>query len=528
MKTIIFLHGFFASGSCVPAMALKEAFEGKYDVLAPDLPLHPHDALAFVAELCEVHKPDLIVGNSCGAFYAQMASALMDVPALLSNPYFIMTDFLKERKGSHQYKSPRADGKQEFVIDDHLIDEFERLQSMQFNKISKAKVWGIFGDNDPIAHFEPMFLEHYKESHHFHGAHTPTAEEIKSYHVPLIEKMMKDKDPMKIVLAFDSFKGCMTAEEACRTAAQAIHEVLPDAEVVECPLSDGGEGLVNCVKGMLDVNMVTIDAHDPLMNPMKASYAVSVDCATAYMEMAETSGLPLVPKDKRNPLLTTTYGVGDMIADATRRGCKKIIMGIEKHTSGEILFDGEEISEKTISERAKLGIGYAFQQPPRFKGIKVRQLLNLSAGDDKAKQKTCPDSLVDVGLCAKDYINRDVDASLSGGELKRIEIATLLNRPLKLALFDEPEAGIDLWSFAKLTETFSKMHDTTTGTIAIISHQERILELADEIILVVNGEIKKMGPRDQVLPGLLVGDAPAPKKEGTCCGFKKGGADCGC
>jgi len=133
---------------------------------------------------------------------------------------------------------------------------------------------------------------------------------------------------MKIIVAFDSFKGCITAAEACHTAAQAIHEVLPDAEVVECPLSDGGEGLVNCVKGMLDVHMVTTDAHDPLMHPIKASYAVSADGTTAYMEMAETSGLPLVPIDKRNPLLTTTYGVGDMIADATRRGCKRIIMGI--------------------------------------------------------------------------------------------------------------------------------------------------------------------------------------------------------
>ena len=134
----------------------------------------------------------------------------------------------------------------------------------------------------------------------------------------------------------------------------------------------------------------------------------------------------------------------------------KIIMGIERQTAGEIWFDGQNISEMSISDRAKLGIGYAFQQPPRFKGIKVRKLLSLSA-DDKTKMRTCSNSLIDVGLCTQDYINRDVDASLSGGELKRIEIATLLNRTLKLALFDEPEAGIDLWSFAKLTETFSKM-----------------------------------------------------------------------
>ena len=196
-KTIIFLHGFFASGSCVPATALKEAFEGKYNVLTPDLPLHPHDALTYVLKLCEVYDPVLLVGNSCGAFYAQMVSALWNVPALLSNPYFLMTDFLRERKGEHQYKSPRADGKQNFFIDEELIEEFDGLQSVQFNKHSKAKVWGIFGDNDPIAHFEPMFLEHYEVSYHFPGAHTPTAEEIKAYHVPLIEKMMKEKDPME-------------------------------------------------------------------------------------------------------------------------------------------------------------------------------------------------------------------------------------------------------------------------------------------------------------------------------------------
>lgn len=191
MKTIIFLHGFFASGSCIPAVALKKAFEGKYNVLTPDLPLHPHDALAFVLKLCEEYNPVLLVGNSCGAFYAQMASALWNVPALLSNPYFIMSDFLKQRIGTHQYKSPRADGKQDFVIDDALIDEFEGLQMIQFNKHSEAKVLGIFGNNDPIAHYEPMFLEHYTDSFHFPGEHTPTAEEINAYHVPLIKKMLE-------------------------------------------------------------------------------------------------------------------------------------------------------------------------------------------------------------------------------------------------------------------------------------------------------------------------------------------------
>lgn len=133
---------------------------------------------------------------------------------------------------------------------------------------------------------------------------------------------------MKVILAFDSFKGCMTAQDACHTAAEAIHEVLPQAEVVECPLSDGGEGLVDCVEKMLSVKRVHMKAHDPLMNIIDASYVISDDGKTAYMEMAATSGLTLVPKDKRNPMLTTTYGVGDMIIDAAKRGCKEIVMGI--------------------------------------------------------------------------------------------------------------------------------------------------------------------------------------------------------
>ena len=192
MKTIIFLHGFFASGSCEPAKALKEALGEKYNVLTPDLPLHPDEALTSVLNLCEEHQPSLLIGNSCGSFYAQIASSLMNVPALLSNPYFKMTDFLKERVGEHQYKSPRADGRQNFTIDEKLIQEFEELQEIQFSKKGSAKVWGIFGDNDPIAHFEPMFLEHYSTSYHFPGAHTPTAEEIRQYHVPLIENMLEE------------------------------------------------------------------------------------------------------------------------------------------------------------------------------------------------------------------------------------------------------------------------------------------------------------------------------------------------
>ena len=183
MKTIIFLHGFFASGSCIPAVALKKAFESEYNVLTPDLPLHPHDALAYILKLCEEYSPVLLVGNSCGAFYAQMASALWNVPALLSNPYFIMSDFIKQRKGLQHYKSERRDGRQDFIIDDRLIEEFKGLEHMQFKQRSGAKVWGIFGDNDPIAHYEPLFLEHYQVSYHFPGEHTPSAEDIMSYQV---------------------------------------------------------------------------------------------------------------------------------------------------------------------------------------------------------------------------------------------------------------------------------------------------------------------------------------------------------
>lgn len=181
----------------------------------------------------------------------------------------------------------------------------------------------------------------------------------------------------------------------------------------------------------------------------------------------------------------------------------KIIMGIIQPTSGEIWFEGKNITDASITDRAKMGIGYSFQQAPRFKGIKVGELLNLAADKDRKKRAYCETALREVGLCTQDYINRDVDASLSGGELKRIEIATLLNRKLKLALFDEPEAGIDLWSFAKLTETFSALHKGSEGTIVIISHQERILELADEIIMIRDGVVAAQDSKEKILPGIL-------------------------
>ena len=180
----------------------------------------------------------------------------------------------------------------------------------------------------------------------------------------------------------------------------------------------------------------------------------------------------------------------------------KLIMGITESTKGKILLNGEDITEKNITERAKLGIGYAFQQPPRIKGMTVKDLLTISHKGDLPNEKCCA-YLSNVGLCSKEYLNREVDNSLSGGEMKRIEIATLLARDLKLAIFDEPEAGIDLWSFAKLNETFQKMHKEKNHTIIIISHQERILELADEIIVLEDGKVKTRGNKEKVLPDIL-------------------------
>lgn len=179
----------------------------------------------------------------------------------------------------------------------------------------------------------------------------------------------------------------------------------------------------------------------------------------------------------------------------------KIIMGIYRPTGGKMIFEGQDISGRDITERARLGIGYAFQQPPRFKGLKVKELLTLAAGDNK-DVNIC-DLLLEVGLCAQDYLEREVDASLSGGELKRIEIATILARNLKLAVFDEPEAGIDLWSFQRLAGAFENMHRNYEMTIVIISHQERILNLADEVILVADGEIKEITSKDKVLADIV-------------------------
>ena len=194
MKKILFLHGFYASGQCVPAVALREAFEGRAEVITPDLPMHPKEAIAFIREMIDREKPDVSVGNSCGSFYAQILAPLVGLPALLGNPHFRMTEFLKPRIGTHQYKSPRKDGKQDFIIDEELIAEFAEMEAHQFDNCtpeSRSRIWGIFGDNDTLAHFEPLFLEHYDTSFHFLGGHTPTAEEVQKYYVPLIRKLLR-------------------------------------------------------------------------------------------------------------------------------------------------------------------------------------------------------------------------------------------------------------------------------------------------------------------------------------------------
>lgn len=181
----------------------------------------------------------------------------------------------------------------------------------------------------------------------------------------------------------------------------------------------------------------------------------------------------------------------------------KIIMGIFTPDSGQILFNGQDITNLDIAERAKLGIGFAFQQPVRFKGLTVKDLINIAAGNNIKLSEAC-DYLSDVGLCAKEYLNREITSSLSGGELKRIEIAMLAAKKSKLTVFDEPEAGIDLWSFNSLITVFEKMHqEIDNSSIVIISHQEKILNIADEIVLLIDGEIKEIGNKDKILPLLL-------------------------
>lgn len=180
----------------------------------------------------------------------------------------------------------------------------------------------------------------------------------------------------------------------------------------------------------------------------------------------------------------------------------KIIMGIDQPTSGRILFDGTDITGMSISDRANLGISYAFQQPVRFKGLRVQDLLKLASKKDTTVTEACS-VLSEVGLCARDYMNRELNSTLSGGELKRIEIAMVLARGTKLSIFDEPEAGIDLWSFQNLIHVFEKMYEKIRGSILIISHQERILNMADKILYIKDGSVAAYGAKDQILPQLL-------------------------
>ena len=205
MKKILFLHGFFATGSCPMARALKEAFEGTAVVLTPDLPLHPKEALKEIRSIIDREQPDLLLGNSCGSFLAQMLAPVVGIPALLGNPYFMMTEFLKERIGEHEYKAPRRDGNQRLVIDEALIEEFAELEAVQFdhcNPYYKDRVWGLFGEQDTLAHFSPLFLEHYNQAFHFPGGHTPTEQEVKTWYAPLAQKML-----MEFSANFQSFHG---------------------------------------------------------------------------------------------------------------------------------------------------------------------------------------------------------------------------------------------------------------------------------------------------------------------------------
>ena len=196
----------------------------------------------------------------------------------------------------------------------------------------------------------------------------------------------------------------------------------------------------------------------------------------------------------------------------------KMIMGLVQPTAGQIFWNGTEITGMGITQRARLGISYGFQQPPRFKGITVRNLLTLASGDQTLSKDRCCQYLTRVGLCANDYLDREVDASLSGGEVKRIEIASILARNADLMIFDEPEAGIDLWSFARLTETFEQLHRAGRSTMVIISHQERIISLADEVVVIGGGRIQHRGSAQEILPNILsdtLGACPVLTKEGT-------------
>ena len=194
MKKAIFLHGFYASGSCPMAKALKDALKGEVEVLTPDLPLQPVEALAFLRELCNLEHPDMLIGNSNGAFLAQMLATELQIPALLGNPHLKMSEFVRARIGENRYKSPRMDGKQDFIIEPSLADEFAELEAHQWdmwNPTMRNLCVGIFGKKDTLAHFEPDFREHYDNAFHFPGDHTPTEDEVRDWYVPRVKEIVK-------------------------------------------------------------------------------------------------------------------------------------------------------------------------------------------------------------------------------------------------------------------------------------------------------------------------------------------------
>lgn len=195
MKKAIFLHGFYASGLCPMAIALKDALKGDVEVLTPDLPLHPKEAFAFIQELCKQEHPDMLIGNSNGAFLAQMLATELQIPALLGNPHLKMSEFVRARIGDNRYKSPRMDGKQEFIIEPSLVDEFAELEAHQWdnwNPSMRDLCVGLFGVKDTLAHFEPEIREHYDGTFHFPGDHTPTMEEVKEWYVPIVKTLISN------------------------------------------------------------------------------------------------------------------------------------------------------------------------------------------------------------------------------------------------------------------------------------------------------------------------------------------------
>ena len=222
------------------------------------------------------------------------------------------------------------------------------------------------------------------------------------------------------------------------------------------------------------------------------SYQVSDEAAGGDKEILKNINLTI---DERFVAITGPNGGG-------KSTLAKMIAGIIAPTAGRILLDGEDITACSITERANKGVSFAFQQPVRFKGLTVKDLITMASGKDISVGQACG-YLSEVGLCAKDYIDREVNASLSGGELKRIEIAMIIARGTKISVFDEPEAGIDLWSFQNLIQVFENMHEKIHGNIIIISHQERILNIADKIVVIANGMVKAEGKKDEILPELL-------------------------